>query len=231
MWLRGKPGPITQTFVHCPPLSWDYPSPGLSLQPCDSLQNFCSAHTAAAEYMEKPRPGGGGCHTPSPSKSPQLPPLESQRAKESRLAHLFGSYLPNFILPELRSNLRLTVILSVGAGGECWPRGQLWGYPPSILGEREGPEEACSLIHSRPMATRPCIGDEISDTHPAQKYPQLRPGKQCEISDFRGWPRCLAPGAGIGRPSGLDSSLLPSPAGPLFYRTRALGGMRTQAGR
>lgn len=66
------------------------------------------------------------------------------------------------------------------------------GLSPSILGEREGaqidcwksPEEACSLSRSRPMAARPCIEDEISDTHPAQKYPQLRPGKQCEISDF-----------------------------------------------
>lgn len=89
--------------------------------------------------MEKPRPGGGGCHTPSPSKSPQLPPLESQRAKESRLAHLFGSYLPNFILPELRSNLRLTVILSVGAGGNAGPEDNCGAIPPPSWGREKVP--------------------------------------------------------------------------------------------
>lgn len=59
LWLKGKPGQRPQTFIHFSSLRWDYPSPGLSLQPLGSPQNFCSAHTAAAEHMGKPRPEVG----------------------------------------------------------------------------------------------------------------------------------------------------------------------------
>lgn len=124
--------------LHSPPiLELGLPSPGLSLQPRGSLQNLCSAHTAAAEHMEKPRPGGGGCHTRSPSKSPQLPPLESLRAKESLLDHPLGSLLPNFILPELRPNFRLTVILCVGAGGNAGPEDNWGAIPPPSWGREK----------------------------------------------------------------------------------------------
>lgn len=36
-WLKGRPGPRLQTFIHLPALSWDYPRAGLSLQPYSSL--------------------------------------------------------------------------------------------------------------------------------------------------------------------------------------------------